>query len=567
MKTTRIIYLFMLVSLFYATTAYSQFEPPLMWDEFIDNTQTTSTNSDILNIDGREGYDITVSAFDDIGGAAGFYWICASTGSGTIYYQYADAENIDISLLWDEYYASDIVHIVSIYYSASANESAGGYVMESHDFDVSPGTTVVNGDFKIAGSQLSSHVYELPCLGTPNADSKMCHIDGDGFGHFAVCYDVINGNSDEVINVRMGDIDGSVEWPSMPYACTELVPSSTEELAYQADIAINSITSEIFWPQLYVIYTDRSNSEVVYEVFSGNNINTNAGSTCSWDIYMDKPGANGMTFDHPAIACTDNYYLNGFPTGPANSTAIAYEAHASHVSAIWVHTYDTEGTNPVGSQDVTDFSGYSITKLNDVTYNTFPDITYRKDYEHIAVTWVIDENGLYSTTNFHQGQYPIVIYTDEYAQPDFAAYRFSDVYLGLYSLTWSWGTGVAGAVSLNCKQEDRTHYTYYDTGDNSLWYKTMGKDDAPLREGKVVHVSPLVYPNPFTNEVNVALQEKIERLSLYNSSGELITTINQPGSDKLITLKDGMSKLAPGIYLMKIDCDSGEIKSLHIVKQ
>ncbi len=71
-----------------------------------------------------------------------------------------------------------------------------------------------------------------------------------------------------------------------------------------------------------------------------------------------------------------------------------------------------------------------------------------------------------------------------------------------------------------------------------------------------------VFPNPFSSELKFSASELVTEISLYNSLGMLITTINSNSQELSMDTKD----LAPGIYFIHYTTEKG-IGIKKLIKQ
>lgn len=84
---------------------------------------------------------------------------------------------------------------------------------------------------------------------------------------------------------------------------------------------------------------------------------------------------------------------------------------------------------------------------------------------------------------------------------------------------------------------------------------TIGILEHPL------NMNTLVFPNPANSTISIQTGQKIEKISIYNMTGNLIM-LNQASSQTQFTLPDG---LVTGVYLLKIDTESGVITRKIII--
>lgn len=74
------------------------------------------------------------------------------------------------------------------------------------------------------------------------------------------------------------------------------------------------------------------------------------------------------------------------------------------------------------------------------------------------------------------------------------------------------------------------------------------------------HISGESYPNPFADHINLRFESGIRNIRIYSTSGELIYQENEAANHTRIET----SSLLPGIYLVKVETDTGEYVSRMI---
>ena len=72
-----------------------------------------------------------------------------------------------------------------------------------------------------------------------------------------------------------------------------------------------------------------------------------------------------------------------------------------------------------------------------------------------------------------------------------------------------------------------------------------------------------VYPNPFSNELKVHLNNSADEILLYDIAGKQLRSFNDSG--KLVTLR-GLGDLNPGIYFLKITTENQSVIKKMIKK-
>lgn len=71
----------------------------------------------------------------------------------------------------------------------------------------------------------------------------------------------------------------------------------------------------------------------------------------------------------------------------------------------------------------------------------------------------------------------------------------------------------------------------------------------------------IVYPNPFTDTINISADQKVSSMAVYDTSGRLTKEITNPSAS--VSLRD----LSSGIYLIKVIFKNGTAKTIKAVKK
>lgn len=112
-------------------------------------------------------------------------------------------------------------------------------------------------------------------------------------------------------------------------------------------------------------------------------------------------------------------------------------------------------------------------------------------------------------------------------------------------------------------------YTYYVTA----LYENPDAASLPSNEARAsiatgidsdLLKSTLLYPNPFTNTINIANAENISRIVVNNVVGQRVSDIRLKGESSIILPTAGWAK---GIYLITLINKEGEYKAVKMVKQ
>ncbi len=549
----------------------AQFTTPTNAQNTAATITSTRTASDVMMYNSRN-FDVT--AYDDVTNTApGFHWKDNSTGNtGNKVFTNLDAQNPDITLLRNEIIQGRI-HIVVVYYSATGGlGSTPSYIMEAYEYN---GTNVIlSANIWLNTSTPIGNPLPLPVTALNSSGSTISHIDGDGWGHFGLACDGNDGSANRVYT-NMGEVEYTFDRvtfyntssPVFSMIAINLPSLGTSTSQYQCDVAINSVAPDFPACELYFVYTNDANTELVYQVHSANTIITDistSGVTVTNDHFSD-PKLTTDFFYHPAIGCSDVYSVYGTttpPTGLDNHTAIIYEySRASSYYEIDATVYASNGTAFYVSNNLTNLTGWGCPNSIDNTgpINTYPAIAFINNGLDIVTGWIYDANGN-SIGNLPTGVYPVIVYTDPKLNPAYYPAAYVRFYLGL-SLS-----GAGSALSLNSKEERDVHYSYYDAG--RVYYKTLGFGTVPLRLSNITTAAPVIYPNPFANAITLTVNEDIHSISLTDITGKLIFATEEKNNEELQNkLQQSVSTLSKGVYILQTRNESNVSQSLKIIKQ
>lgn len=92
------------------------------------------------------------------------------------------------------------------------------------------------------------------------------------------------------------------------------------------------------------------------------------------------------------------------------------------------------------------------------------------------------------------------------------------------------------------------------------WFYTISKYNfTTLGTNEVKTQNLISFENPITNKLNFQTKEKISKIEIYSTSGNLVKNIISNNSD--------VSELAKGIYVLKIILQNGKIISTKVIKK
>lgn len=93
-------------------------------------------------------------------------------------------------------------------------------------------------------------------------------------------------------------------------------------------------------------------------------------------------------------------------------------------------------------------------------------------------------------------------------------------------------------------------------------FQFFTKIDTNLAVAESSAMSVQFYPNPFKDYLNISSKNNLEVITVYSASGQMLLQNKVNGKSTLIDL----SKLSPGIYMVKIQDESLKTKTVKVIK-
>ncbi|MDR0711261.1 MAG: DUF5018 domain-containing protein [Prevotellaceae bacterium] len=121
------------------------------------------------------------------------------------------------------------------------------------------------------------------------------------------------------------------------------------------------------------------------------------------------------------------------------------------------------------------------------------------------------------------------------------------------------GSGVA--------QDFRNPVAYTVTAEDGVSQKrytvvAAKKDDANTGMEKTLSKEPVIYPNPFTNDVHIDTPDDVAQVDVFDSGGGLKLSVKNVSSKKI-----NFDKLPGGTYFVRITLNGGASRAIQVVKK
>lgn len=188
--------------------------------------------------------------------------------------------------------------------------------------------------------------------------------------------------------------------------------------------------------------------------------------------------------------------------------------------------------------------------------NSKPVVTFDNSAGHMYIGWTFenlnDPSGYVSSLGACNATYPIVLVRDQKGEDSqcLKYWEVPELTCGVYE--------IMNALSVSGRYVSDNLYTWYNDGSQNgsvydIFYKSVAQSTTPaLRTepaAKNFDISPVIYPNPAGDILNIKGAAANSTFSLYNLFGE--ETLK-------MTLKEGVtqvniSALSAGIYLVKVN--------------
>lgn len=289
-----------------------------------------------------------------------------------------------------------------------------------------------------------------------------------------------------------------------------------------------------------------------------------AGATITW--YDAPTGGNTLTtgnsYTTPNLSSTTNYYISAI-AGSSESVGVANPGALTNAGTTTAGTtFYIEATvvnNPINVQSVDVFPGAA------------GSASFIRVYLGTASTPVYE---IPFTSNVASGGViPQTIPLNILLNP--GVYRFKIEGTGSYYRNYSTPNGVGqsfpygqGDFTLTGGSNVTTgYYLFYNfiignACESARTMVTATVDINCLSTSETTKKDAIkVYPNPFSEVVNITKPELVKMIQVSDLSGKLIKTINQPES--VIRLND----LSAGMYLLQLDMKDGSKQTIKVIKK
>ena len=288
------------------------------------------------------------------------------------------------------------------------------------------------------------------------------------------------------------------------------------------------------------------------------------GATITW--YDAPTGGNALTtgnsYTTPNLSSTTNYYVSAL-VGSSGSVGVANPGALTNA-----------GTTTAGTtfyMEATVSSTPIIVQSVDVFPSAAGDSSFIRVYLGTASTPVYETP--FTSNVASGGVTPQTIPLNIFLNP--GVYRFKIEGAGSYYRNYSTPNGVGqsfpygqGNFTLTGGSNVTTgYYLFYNfivgnTCESARTMVTATVDVNCLSTSETTKKDAIqVYPNPFSEVVNITKPELVKMIQVSDLSGKLIKTINQPES--VIRLND----LSAGMYLLQLDMKNGSKQTIKVIKK
>ena len=392
---------------------------------------------------------------------------------------------------------------------------------------------------------------------------------------------------------KIADATGCLTTPYGQYPATAFTPSCTGAaelitgVGYTGEYSLVNVTSGTAYtflvgtPTLFITIAD-SKGTIVLAVGTGSVTYTpNFTGTVRFITHLDTECHLNSTNIKRAVKCgtlppveepnygCDQDYTGVFSLASSISKDIGYSVSNDFFVPMESQQYKINGISAVlfpGTGSDSDFSTFDVTLLKDSGSKTPGEVV--NTWTGITASSIELFPIQFGTSNVYKvkldlGGYelPVNASIDTRYWIALAATSAtgSNIFITEYNYNEGWKTASAYQ---NTNGGAWTAITFNNIGDH---YEGLWSIDAECTLAGVNDAagsSSTYYPNPVKDYLTINAKQKIENVNIFSVAGQLVMS-----DVKLSNGQVNMSKLAPGVYIVRLSLDGGKIEKFKIIKK